>query len=164
VTSSIYDAANNLTSRQFGGSGQTPLRVDLAYTARNQIATMARYSDLAGTQTVGYAAYNYDNAARLTNIQHKTWTYGYDNLNHMVWAKDSATDGGTVTTLATYVYDAFGNRIERDVWTQSSGTRFDAAGRLQASIDPLLHRTTFAYDRAGHQGADHRSDRSQHCA
>src|SRR5207237_9115552 len=30
--------------------------------------------------------------------------------------------GGTVTTLATYVYDAVGNRIEKDVWTQSSGT------------------------------------------
>ena len=40
----------------------------------------------------------------------------------MIWAKDSATDGGTVLSLATYVYDVFGNRIEEDVWTQSSGT------------------------------------------
>src|SRR5207253_8393273 len=51
-----------------------------------------------------------------------TWTYGYDNANHMVWARDSATDGGAATTLATYVYDALGDRIEKDVWTQQSGT------------------------------------------
>jgi YD repeat-containing protein len=216
VTTSIYDGANRLTSRQFGGTSQTPLRVDFTYTPRNQIAMFTRFSDLAGTVTVAYSAYSYDNAARLTNLQHQngsgsllanytytfdqasrmtsqtvngsttsysydaaneltadgatnhtydlngnrtggsyqtgtanqltsdgtwtysydnegnlakkskgasaeTWTYGYDNLNHMIWAKDSATDGGTVTTMATYVYDVFGNRIEKDVWTQSSG-------------------------------------------
>jgi RHS repeat-associated protein len=228
VTTSIYDAVNLLTSRQFGGSGQTPLRVDLTYTPRNQIATITRFSNLAGTVTVAYSAYTYDNDQRLTNIDDtnssggvlanftytydlasrmtsqtvngsttsysydaaseltaggstnysydlngnrtmtgyttgadnqitsdgtwtysydnngnlikktkgsnaETWTYGYDNQNRMIWAKDSATDGGTVTTLATYVYDALGNRIEEDVWTQSSGsttvTRFAYDGQ-----------------------------------
>ena len=52
----------------------------------------------------------------------ETWTFGYDNLNHLIWAKDSATDGGSATTLATYVYDVFGDRIEKDVWTSQSGT------------------------------------------
>jgi RHS repeat-associated protein len=50
----------------------------------------------------------------------------------MVWAKDSATDGGTILTLATYVYDALNNRIEKDVW-QSPGpttiTRFGYDGQ-----------------------------------
>ena len=46
--------------------------------------------------------------------------FGYDNLNHLIWAKDSATDGGAATSLATYVYDVFGDRIEKDLW--SSGT------------------------------------------
>jgi hypothetical protein len=32
------------------------------------------------------------------------------------------TDGGTLLLQATYVYDAFGNRLEKDVWTQSTGT------------------------------------------
>jgi YD repeat-containing protein len=40
VQTSTYDANNNLTERQFGGSGQTPLRVDLAYTALNQVGTI----------------------------------------------------------------------------------------------------------------------------
>jgi hypothetical protein len=32
------------------------------------------------------------------------------------------TDGGTLLTQATYVYDVGGNRLEKDVWTQASGT------------------------------------------
>jgi RHS repeat-associated protein len=217
VTTTVYDGANRLTSRQFGGTAQTPFRVDLTYTARDQLATVTRYSDLGGTVTVGLSQYTYDGAERLTNLQHQnatggnllnftytydlasrvttetlngttttysydatnqltndsvvtysydangnrtmtgystgpgnqvlndgtwaytydnegnvikkskganaeTWTYGYDNLNHLIWAKDSATDGGSVLTLATYTYDALGNRIEKDVWTSSPGT------------------------------------------
>jgi RHS repeat-associated protein len=217
VTTSVYDAANRLTSRQFGGTAQTPLRVDLTYTARDQLASVTRYSNLGGTVTVGFSQYTYDGAERLTNLQHQnatgsnllnftytydlasrvttetlngttttysydatneltndsavtytydangnrtmagystgpgnqllndgtwaytydnegnlikkskganaeTWTYGYDNLNHLLWAKDSATDGGSALTVATYVYDALGNRIEKDVWTSTPGT------------------------------------------
>jgi len=228
VLTSVYDSANRLTSRQFGGASQTPLRMDLTYTARNQLATQTRYSDLGGVNKVASNTLTYDTSGRLTNLQDfnasggsianytyaydlasrlqseqlnggatktytydaaneltndgtnaysydlngnrtmtgystgagnqltndgvwtytydaegnltkkskgasaETWTYGYDNQNHMVWAKDSATDGGTVTTLATYVYDALGNRIEKDVWTQQSGatttTRFGYDG------------------------------------
>src|SRR5579884_2171047 len=49
------------------------------------------------------------------------WTFGYDNDNRMLTAKDVSGAGATLT-LATYTYDVFGNRIESDVWTQSSGT------------------------------------------
>ena len=217
ITSSAYDAANLLTSRTMGGTGQTPVRVDIGYTPRDQISSITRSSNTQGTQHVGSTAYTYDPDMRLTNITHEdansnvlenftytydladrltsqtingtttsysydvtneltndganaytydlngnrtmtgyqtgadnrltndgtwtysydgegnltkkskgasaeTWTYGYDNENHMVWAKDSATDGGTVLSLATYVYDVFGNRLEEDVWTPSSGT------------------------------------------
>jgi hypothetical protein len=86
VTSSIYDVVNRLTSRQFGGTSQTPLRIDLGYTARNQLSTLTRYSNLGGTQTVGSSAYTYDANQRLTNLQHlnaksallANFTYTYD--------------------------------------------------------------------------------------
>jgi YD repeat-containing protein len=62
VLTSIYDAANRLTTREIGGSGQTPLRMDATYTNRDQLATLTRYSDVAGTQKVGSSAYSYDGA------------------------------------------------------------------------------------------------------
>src|SRR5581483_7360636 len=206
---------DRLTSRQFS-DGTTPLRYDFTYTARNQVATLIRYSDLSGTTKVGETDYTYDAAMRVTNILHKdgsnsalanytytydladrvtvqtengtpktyqydntdqltqdstatytydangnrtmtgyatgannqllsdgTWTYTYDsegnrttatafstgekltysfdNQNRLLTAKDQDS-GGTLLSLATYVYDVFGNLIENDVWTQASGT------------------------------------------
>jgi hypothetical protein len=35
----------------------------------------------------------------------ETWTFGYDNLNHLLWAKDSATDGGSATIKVSNVTD-----------------------------------------------------------
>src|SRR5207253_2639783 len=34
----------------------------------------------------------------------------------------AATDGGTLQTKATYVYDAWGNRIEKQVWVSGGST------------------------------------------
>ena len=51
----------------------------------------------------------------------ETWSYTYDNRNHMISASD-VSGTGTTLTMATYVYDALGNRLEKDVWTQTSGT------------------------------------------
>jgi RHS repeat-associated protein len=210
VLTSIYDQANRLTSRQFGGTSQTPLRMDLTYTPRNQIATETRYSNLAGTTVVSSTTYTYDPATRLTSLQHRnsggsllanytytydqssrltaeqlngtstnygydnaneltsagsnsygydlngnrnttgytigtgnqmlndpswtysydsegnmtkktkgtnaeTWYFAYDNRNHLTSAKQESSDGGTVEMQATYVYDALGNRVEKDV-------------------------------------------------
>jgi YD repeat-containing protein len=69
TTTSVYDAANELTSRQFSTGGQNPLRFDMAYTARGQVGTLTRYSDLGGTQKVGETDTSYDPAGRLSNQQ-----------------------------------------------------------------------------------------------
>jgi hypothetical protein len=53
VLTSPYDAADRLTSRQFGGTSQTPLSVSLSYTPNNELATLTSYSNLAGTQSIG---------------------------------------------------------------------------------------------------------------
>ena len=220
TTTDTYDALHRLGTIQFGGSSQTPLRVDMTYTALNQLATMIRYSNLGGTTTVGLSAYGYDAGGRMTNLQQQngsgstlenytytydhadrataeilngsatsyaydttnqlttvinssgtttysydatgnrtmtgyvtgggnellndgtwtytydkdgnttqkkntstgeTWSYTYDNRNHMISASD-VSGTGTTLTMATYVYDALGNRLEKDVWTQASGT------------------------------------------
>jgi RHS repeat-associated protein len=58
--------------------------------------------------------------------------FSYDNRDRLISAKQEATDGGTLEMQATYVYDALGNRAEKDVWTSSNGG--------------LLTVTRFAYD------------------
>jgi RHS repeat-associated protein len=117
-TSYSYDLTNQLTN-----DGTTAYSYTL-----NGGRTMTGYQLGAANKIIndGTWTFTYDNEGSLTKkskgASAETWTYGYDNLNRMIWAKDSATDGGSATTIATYVYDVFGNRIEKDVWTQSSGT------------------------------------------
>src|SRR5207237_5585630 len=107
VTTSTYDGDNQLTSRQLGGTGITPLRFDIAYTARNQVGTLTRYSDLAGTTKVGESDSTYDSVGRLQNLQHKNgsgknlanFTYTYDLASRVT--SDTLNGGAAIT----YVYD-----------------------------------------------------------
>ena len=68
VETMFYDTANRLTSVQFGGTGQTPLRADFGYDNRNEMTSQTRYSDLAGTTVVGTTSYAFDTAGRETAI------------------------------------------------------------------------------------------------
>jgi RHS repeat-associated protein len=222
TTSYSFDMLNRLATVQFGGASQTPLRVDLAYTARSQLATITRFSDLAGSTKIGSSAFSYDPGMRMTTMIHansggtplatyawsydganrltteklnsnapmtysydltnqlttvqssygtqtygydatgnrtntgyqttlanevtsdgtwtytfdsegnlvkkskgagaETWTFGYDNLNHLVTAIDKSTDGGTTIAVATYTYDVFGDRLEADDWATGGTT------------------------------------------
>jgi RHS repeat-associated protein len=85
----------------------------------------------------GVYTYAYDNEGSLTS-KTKTatgehWTFGYDNANELT----SVTDKSSTNTLlmqATYVYDAFGQRIEKDVWTSSTGTVVTRFGYDQGNV------------------------------
>jgi RHS repeat-associated protein len=123
-----YDAANELTN-----DGTNTYSYDL-----NGNRTMTGYTTGPGNQLTndGVWTYTYDAEGNLTKkskgANAETWTFAYDNHNHVVCAKDSASDGGTVLTLATYVYDSLENRQEKDVWTSASNsvtiTRFSYDG------------------------------------
>jgi YD repeat-containing protein len=86
VTTSVYDADNRLTSRQFSDPDQAPLREDFTYTARDQMASATRYSDVAGATKVGSTLYTYDASMRVVNLKHRNasdtnlanYTYTYD--------------------------------------------------------------------------------------
>ncbi len=217
VTTSVYNAVHALTQRAFGGVSQIPLRVDENYNARNQVTTLTRYSDLAGTTKVGEQLTSYDSAGRTTTINQRdgsgtslinltytydsvgrvstqvrngstttylydatnqltddgvvsysydangnrtmagyqtgpgnqltndgvntytydnegnlskkskgvadeTWTFSYDQRNQLIGVDERATDGGTLLMRATYTYDVFGNRVQKDVWDGSTTT------------------------------------------
>src|SRR5262249_47648122 len=61
---SVYDASNRLTSRQFS-DGTTQARFDLAYNARDEMTSLTRYQDVAGTTQAGITSVTYDNVAGL---------------------------------------------------------------------------------------------------
>src|SRR5262249_42033597 len=70
--------------------------------------------------------FTYDSEGNLTKATRvsdgQTWTYGYDHENRLTGVQQRATDGGSLQMQATYVYDAFGNRLEKDAYTSSPGT------------------------------------------
>jgi YD repeat-containing protein len=151
VTTSTYNAVNLLSKREFGGSGLTPLRADLTYTDRNQLATVSRYSDLAGSTLVGSTTFTYDASKRLTNLQHRNgggsllanFTYTYDLGNRL---ENEVTNGTTKTFTydatnqltndgtATYTYDLNGNRTMTG-YTTDTGNRLTNDGVYTYTYD-----------------------------
>jgi RHS repeat-associated protein len=131
-----YDLASRITSETLNGG----LPTSYSYDATNELTndSVVTYSyDLNGNRTMpGYTTglaneltsdgtwtYTYDkngNVIGQTNPSTgEVFSYGYDNRNRLVSAQDTTTSG--VQMQATYVYDAMGQRIEKDV-TQSGGT------------------------------------------
>jgi RHS repeat-associated protein len=116
VTNYGYDVANQLTS-----SGSTTFTYDA-----NGNRNMPGYSTGGDNrmQSDGTWNYTYDNEGNITvktNITtNETWTYSWDNANRLTSAvhKDG---GGNLIVQATEKYDVFGNRVEEDVFTQSTG-------------------------------------------
>jgi YD repeat-containing protein len=135
-----YDLANRLTSENLDNGTRTTYGYDVT----NQLTTV---TTSAGSTTYGYDltgnrstytmtlmnqvtddgtwTYVYDNEGNQASKRNKStgelWTFGYDNLNPMTTAIDK-NSSGTTLTYATYMYDVFGNRIEKDVWTQASNS------------------------------------------
>jgi RHS repeat-associated protein len=113
-----YDAVSQLTS-----DGTRNYSFDL-----NGNRTNSGYQTGTANQltTDGVWNFTYDNEGNLIKAvriaDNLTWTYGYDHLNRMNSAVERQTDGGTLLLQATYLYDALGHRIEKDVWTASTGT------------------------------------------
>jgi len=60
--------ADRHTREEFGGTGQTPLRMDLTWTDRDQLDSLTRWRDLLGTQKVGSTVYGYNSFGDLTNL------------------------------------------------------------------------------------------------
>src|SRR5262249_20093721 len=135
---SVYDGDSRVTSRRFGGTGQTPLRIDVSYNGLGQITGETRYRDLAGTQTVGTSTYGYDNVGNVTSIVHNGsggqlagYLYTYDAANLLT----REVDNGTATN---YTYDAANQLL--------------TAGSSTFSYDPNGNRTMTGYS----TGADNR--------
>jgi RHS repeat-associated protein len=118
TTSYQYDGDNQLTQ-----SGTLTYGYDANGNRKNTGYTTGTGNQLTND---GTWTYTYDAEG---NLQKKskgslleTWTYGYDNLNHLVWAEDRQSDGGSLITRMDFKYDVFGNRIDQEVTANSTTT------------------------------------------
>ncbi|MBA4191276.1 MAG: hypothetical protein C0467_25115 [Planctomycetaceae bacterium] len=133
-----YDAADRLTEKIENGTSTT-YQYDLASQLAQDGASTFGYDATGNRTNTGYSTgtgnritadgvwtYTHDAEGNLVKKSQgalaDTWVYAYDNRNQMVTAAFSLTDGGTVTKRVTYVYDALGNRIERDAWDGTTAT------------------------------------------
>ena len=174
ITTRTYDVLNRTTTMQFGGPSQTPLRLDSAYTVRDEVARLTRYSNLAGTTTVGYSTMGYDAVGRLTGLQHLngsgTSLARYVNAFDLAGRITSeALNGGSPTTyqydvtdqvtndaVVTYTYDLNGNRTmsgyatgtanrmtSDGVWNYTADANGNQTGKTKISNGQLV---TYTYD------------------
>jgi RHS repeat-associated protein len=150
TTTSVYNADNLLSTRKFS-DGTSNLRIDLGYTGTNQLKTLTRYSDLAGTNKVATTTYLYDNADRVTSIASQdansnslnSFTYSYDAGSRLT----SETDNGVTTTYSydngneltsdathSYTFDNTGNRTNTG-YTTTTGNEMTSDGTWNYTYD-----------------------------
>ncbi|SMP52660.1 RHS repeat-associated core domain-containing protein, partial [Neorhodopirellula lusitana] len=167
TTAYLYDALKRMTQITQAGTDVSDKRVDLAYNALGQFASIDRYSDMAATQGVFGTSYVYDTLNRLTSMTHANssesvafYDFAYDDVSRITQIND--IDGVTDYTYddrdqlvganhadegnpdETYSYDANGNRI--------SSSRHDD-GYVTGPGNRLLSDGTYnyEYDKEGNQ-------------
>jgi RHS repeat-associated protein len=140
----VYDAAGRLTSRQFS-DGTNTVRVDLGYSARDELTGISRYNSLTAVQAnlVGATSYGYDAASRVTSVAHKNGTgatlsyysTSYDNA-------DRATSDTGPSGTRTYTYDAADQLLTDGTSTYS----YDLAGNRTRVVTTTM---TYQYQPPG---------------
>ena len=120
-----YDGLNQLklitqTAQTSAGHNYvSDKRVDFAYNAASQVASVARYTSTGTTNPVSSSGYSYDNSGRLSQITHNGTAggstfdefhhYEYDDANRIEQYTNDIDD-----LLANYDYDASGQLTHVD--------------------------------------------------
>ena len=66
------------------------------------------------------------------------WSYAYDHRGQLLTASKASTHHGTVTDEVEYTYDAFGNRLTREVTVGTTSlVKYVVDGLDTAKPDPL---------------------------
>lgn len=158
VQTYVYDNASRETSVQLSATSATVARADFGYNNRNDMTSVTRYSDLAGSTVIGTTVYGYDPGDRVTAITNKNssaatisyYDYTYDNADRV--STQTAVSGSTTFTYnysydnsnqllsdgtTTYSYDANGNKTMTG-YTTGPGNQLTNDGTY-----------TYDYDNAG---------------
>jgi len=149
ITTSVYDAANQLTTRDFT-DGTNPTRIDLTYTATHQISTEAMANNLNGLSPEATVTFLYDAASRITSINNyvsgasvSSFLYNYDAAGRLT----GATENGSLKTYTydttnqltgdgtnTFTYDGAGNRTNTG-YSTNAGNELASNGTYSFTYD-----------------------------
>ncbi|MFO0868567.1 MAG: RHS repeat-associated core domain-containing protein [Pirellulales bacterium] len=134
INSYTYDALQRVTRIVQSGPGITTKRVDLQYNPLDQLTTLSRFLDAAGTTPVATSSYSYDTLNRLSSLTHRnsansvldSFAYQYDAASRITRITDSdgvtnygynkrseltaANHADPANPDEVYVYDPAGNR------------------------------------------------------
>ena len=155
----VTDAEGHTTTYGYDRVGN---RVQIT-NPQSQITTY-EYDDLNRLEAVvdpenNRTEYGYDavgNRVSLTDAEGVVTRYEYDGLNRLTGVVENYVDGGPVdqetNVHTTYGYDAAGNRTSvTDGNDHATTYEYDDLNRLEATLDPLTHRTEYGYDRVGNR-------------
>ncbi len=132
-----YDAASRVTTEKLNAGATTTYQYDSTDQLTNDAVvtysydangnrTMSGYSTGPNNQLTSDGAWNYyaDKNGNITQkIKPSTgeiWNFGYDNRNRLTTVTDTTSSG--LQMQGTYTHDALGQRVQKAVWTASSGT------------------------------------------
>jgi RHS repeat-associated protein len=152
----VYDNSDRITSERLTGSSSAA-RVDLGYDNRNELTSLTRFTDVAGSNVVGTTVYAYDDAQRLTSIVNKTgaaatlsyYQYTLDNAGRSTqesWQSQNTT-GGVISGTHTYAYDATNQLTAADgtVYNWDLNGNSTNAGKQTVSANRLTNDGTYTY-------------------
>jgi RHS repeat-associated protein len=129
------NALNEVTRITQSGTNVQSKRVDLTYNEVGQLASIQRFADLTGNQSVVQSTYSYDALNRLTGLTH--------------------SKGTTMVAFESLQYDA-ASRITQI--TNADGTStytYDTTDQLEAvqNSNPALPSESYSYDANGNRTA-----------
>jgi len=145
VNDYVYDYLNRMTRVSQSGSSVTDKRVDFAYNLAGQFTAIDRFSDLTGTTLVAGSQFEYDDAGRLTRIQHDrggSWVahaYTYDE-NYRVTSYQNLIPSGNWDDPVTYTYDDTNQLLSDETWN-AGGTGWNSPTSNQYEYDLAGNRT-----------------------
>jgi RHS repeat-associated protein len=132
-----YDAANRVSSETDNGGSPTNYGYDKASQLISAGSTTYGFDANGNRNTSGYqvsadnrllndgtCAYQYDNDGNVTlktnNTTKETWAYTWDDNNQLTLATHKDSSGNLIAQV-TLKYDALGQLVEEDVYTQATG-------------------------------------------
>ena len=134
---SSFDSESRLTSRIWSLPSTDEARFDFTYDERSYVASIDRYSDVAGIDKVGSTISEFDDSGRISSIVHRDMIDSV--LSQFAYQYNSINQIETETTLSDstqYVYDLLGQLTDADhsVQADESYTYDDNGNRVSSAL------------------------------